>query len=270
VRIGVLHPGEMGATIGGLLVGQGEDVLWLPSGRSEATARRAGAAGMRPVEQAQVIDADVIIVVCPPDAAVDVARSLVGTRALVIEANAVSPSAAERIGEIIGDRCVDGGIVGPPPSAPGTTRLFLSGPLASDAAAVFAGSNLEPVVLEGASTAASALKMAYAAWTKGSAALLVAAFALARSNSVDDALLSEWSRSQPGLEARLQIAAASSIAKGWRWVGEMQEIAAASQQAGLPSGFAEAAAEVFAAARREQQSGLDDLVSALLERTPAQ
>jgi 3-hydroxyisobutyrate dehydrogenase-like beta-hydroxyacid dehydrogenase len=268
VRIGILHPGEMGAAIGGLLVGQGHDVLWLPSGRSEATARRAEAAGMLPVEQEQIMDADVVLLVCPPHAAVDVARSLGGTEALVIEANAVSPATATRIAEIIGDRCVDGGIVGLPPSGAGTTRLFLSGHLASDAAAIFAGTNLEPVVLEGNSTAASALKMAYAAWTKGAAALLLAAFALARSNSVDDALLGEWRRSQPGLEARLQAAAESAAAKGWRWVGETQEIATTFAQAGLPPGFAEAAAEVFAASPREQQPDLDALTSALLDPTP--
>jgi 3-hydroxyisobutyrate dehydrogenase-like beta-hydroxyacid dehydrogenase len=269
VRIGILHPGEMGAAIGGLLVSQGHDVLWLPTGRSTATARRAEAAGMRPVEQDQILDADVILSVCPPFAAVDVARSLRGTKALVIEANAVSPTTAEEVAEIVGDRCVDGAIVGPPPSEAGTTRLFLSGHLASDTATIFAGTNLEPVVLAGNSTAASALKMAYAAWTKGAAALLLAAFALARSNSVDDALFNEWRRSQPGLEPRLQMAAESALAKGWRWVGEMQEIATTFAQAGLPPGFAEAAGEVFAASQRGQQSGLDEVITALLEPTPA-
>lgn len=264
-RIAVLHPGEMGAAIGGLLVGQGRDVLWLPSGRSAATAARAQAVGMRPVNEKQILDADVILLVCPPFAAVEVARSVHGSKALVIEANAVSPATAEGIGEIIGERWVDGGIVGPPPHVAGTTRLFVSGHLTSEAAAVFAGTNLEPVVLDGNQTAASALKMAYAAWTKGTAALLLAAFALARSNSVDDALIGEWSRSQPGLEPRLQMAVESAVAKGWRWVGEMQEIAATFTQAGLPPGFAEAAAEVFAASPRGQQSGLDELVSALLE-----
>jgi 3-hydroxyisobutyrate dehydrogenase-like beta-hydroxyacid dehydrogenase len=269
VRIGVLHPGEMGAAIGGLLAGQGNDVLWLARGRSAASVRRAEAAGIQPVEQAQIMDADVILLVCPPHAAVDVARTLAGTKALVVEANAVSPATARRIGELLGDRCVDGAIVGPPPSQAGTTRLYLSGHLASEAAAIFRGTSLEPVVLEGNSTAASALKMAYAAWSKGAAALLLDAFALARSNSVDGALLSEWRRSQPGLEPRLQAAAQSAAAKGWRWVGEMQEIAATFAQAGLPSGFAEAAGEVFAASPRGQEPDLDELISAMLERSPA-
>jgi 3-hydroxyisobutyrate dehydrogenase-like beta-hydroxyacid dehydrogenase len=209
-RIAVLHPGEMGAAVGGLLVGQGHDVVWLPTGRSAASAGRAQTAGMRPVKEEQILDADVILLVCPPFAAVEVARSLRGTKALVIEANAVSPATAGGIGEIIGDRWVDGGIVGPPPHQAGTTRLFLSGHLTSEAAAVFEGTSLEPVVLDGTTTAASVLKMAYAAWTKGTAALLLGAFPLARSNSVDDALISEWSRSQPGLQSRLQMAVESA------------------------------------------------------------
>lgn len=96
-----MHPGEMGAAIGGLLVGEGHDVLWLPAGRSVASARRAEAAAMRPVEQEQILEADVILSVCPPFAAVDVARSLGGTKALVIEANAVSPATAEEVAALL-------------------------------------------------------------------------------------------------------------------------------------------------------------------------
>jgi 3-hydroxyisobutyrate dehydrogenase-like beta-hydroxyacid dehydrogenase len=146
---------------------------------------------------------------------------------------------------------VDGGIVGPPPRREGSTRLFLSGSHANEASVLFEGTRLEPIVLGGSPVAASALKMAYAAWTKGSAALLLAALSSAHANGVEDALREEWSRSQPGLEARWQSAADSAAAKGWRWVGEMNEIAATFAAVGLPSGFHEAAAEMFERADRE-------------------
>jgi 3-hydroxyisobutyrate dehydrogenase-like beta-hydroxyacid dehydrogenase len=243
MRVGLLHPGEMGAAIGGMLVERGHVVLWDPAGRSEQTARRAAAAGLTEVEDFD--DAEVILSVCPPHAALEVARSLQGTTALVIDANAVSPATAGSIGELLGDRRVDGGIVGPPPRREGTTRLYLSGPRASEASGLFAGTRLEPVVLGGSPVAASSLKMAYAAWTKGSAALLLAALGCAQANGVDEALRAEWSRSLPDLEARWQSAADSASAKGWRWVGEMNEIAATFAAAGLPSGFHEAAAEMF-------------------------
>jgi 3-hydroxyisobutyrate dehydrogenase-like beta-hydroxyacid dehydrogenase len=252
VRVGLLHPGEMGAAIGSLLVDRGHDVLWCPQGRSEATARRAAAAGLRGVEE--VLDAEAILSVCPPHAALDVARSLAGTSALVIDANAVSPVTAGRIGELIGDRWADGGIVGPPPRREGTTRLYLSGRHAVEASLLFEGTLLEPVILDGSPVAASALKMAYAAWTKGSAALLLSALASARATGVEEALRAEWNRSLPELGARSERAADSAAAKGWRWVGEMNEIAATFAAAGLPPGFHEAAAEVFDRAAREPGS----------------
>jgi len=239
----------MGAAIGALLVAHGHEVLWDPSGRSDATARRAAAAGLTSVDT--VIDADVILSVCPPHAALDVARSLQGTRALVIDANAISPMTASHVGEVIGERWVDGGIVGPPPQRAGTTRLYLSGSHATEASQLFAGTHLEPVVLDGSPVAASSLKMAYAAWTKGSAALLLATLDSARGTGVDDALRAEWRRSQPELDARVRNAADSASTKGWRWVGEMHEIAATFASVGLPSGFHEAAAEMFDRAAHE-------------------
>ena len=256
MRIGLLHPGEMGAAIGAVLVERGHEVLWLPHRRSEATERRAAAAGLTSVET--LAGAEVIFSVCPPHAALDVARSLRGTGALVIDANAVSPATAHQIGELIGDRWADGGIVGPPPRREGTTRLYLSGQHAAEAALLFEGTRLEPVVLAGSPVAASALKMAYAAWTKGSAALLLAVLGTARETGVEEALRAEWRRSLPDLEDRCQSASDSAAAKGWRWVGEMEEIAATFAAAGFPAGFHEAAAEMFdraAAARRAAASG---------------
>jgi hypothetical protein len=110
--------------------------------------------------------------------------------------------------------------------------------------------------------AASAVKMAYASWTKGSAALLLAARALARAEGVEDTLLAEWDISQPGLTERSARAAGSAAAKGWRWVAEMEEIAAAIAAAGLPDGFHLAAAEIY---RRAQDAPAPDaILTALL------
>jgi hypothetical protein len=89
--------------------------------------------------------------------------------------------------------------------------------------------------------------MAYAAWTKGTAALLLAVRSLARSEGVEPALLEEWSLSLPELPDRSVQAARSAAIKGWRWVGEMEEVAATFAAAGLPDGFHQAAAEVFRA-----------------------
>jgi 3-hydroxyisobutyrate dehydrogenase-like beta-hydroxyacid dehydrogenase len=249
MRVGLLHPGEMGAAVGHLLVRSGHEVQWLPAGRSQETARRAAEAGLTAVED--LGDVELILSVCPPHAALEVARTLEGTRALVVDANAVSPMTARQIGQLFGDRWVDGGIIGPPPRRAGTTRMYLSGPQAGEVARLFEDSALEPVVLPGSPVAASALKMAYAAWTKGSAALLLAAVDSAGAGGVGDALAAEWARSQPELHDRARQAADSAASKGWRWVGEMQEIAATFADAGLPAGFHEAAVEMFERAARE-------------------
>jgi len=93
--------------------------------------------------------------------------------------------------------------------------------------------------------AASALKMVYAAYTKGVSALLMGIRALAASEGVDDALLAEWHRSQPDLPKRSEAAARDNARKAWRFVGEMEEIAATFEGVGLPGGFHEAAGEIY-------------------------
>jgi hypothetical protein len=101
--------------------------------------------------------------------------------------------------------------------------------------------------------------MAYAAWTKGSSALLLAARALARAEGVEDALLAEWAESQPQLISQVERSAGAAVTKGWRWVGELEEIAQTMASAGLPDGFHEAAAEIFRRSPRlgDQISGKD-------------
>jgi 3-hydroxyisobutyrate dehydrogenase-like beta-hydroxyacid dehydrogenase len=248
VTIGLLHPGEMGAAVGKCLAGAGHRVLWAPEGRGAATKERADAAGLRGVALAEIIArSDVIVSVCPPHAARDVARQVAGFRGLYLDANAVSPATAGEVAAIVaagGADFADGGIIGPPPVAPGSTRLYLSGPRAGEIRALFGGTDVDARVVPPPGSA-SAVKMAYASWTKGSAALLLAARALARAEGVESVLLAEWALSQPGLEKRWDGAAAAAAAKGWRWVGEMEEIAAAMAAAGLPDGFHQAAAEIY-------------------------
>jgi hypothetical protein len=111
-------------------------------------------------------------------------------------------------------------------------------------AALFAPTDLDAVTLGDDVAAASALKMCYAAWTKGTSALLLAIRATAAAHGVDAALVAEWARTQPGLTARSQ-AAAGTARKAWRFAGEMDQIAACFAEAGLPDGFARAAAEVY-------------------------
>jgi 3-hydroxyisobutyrate dehydrogenase-like beta-hydroxyacid dehydrogenase len=270
--IGLLHPGDMGASVGWCLTGQGHEVLWASQGRSPGTAARAAAAGLTDAGTipALAARAQVIISVCPPHAALDVAWAVHGFAGLYVDANAVSPGTAREVARLIcesGGRYVDGGIIGPPPEKPDRSRLYLSGgdPAGHDTAevaALFDGTALGTRVVAGPATAASAVKMAYAAWTKGTAALLLSIRALAREQGVEDALLAEWATSQPDLDARSAGAARSAAAKGWRWVAEMEEIAATMSGAGLPDGFHQAAAEIFR--RSPRGAAGDDVLDQVL------
>lgn len=191
--------------------------------------------------------------ICPSHAALDVARQVAGFGGIYLDANAISPATAREvaaIAEVGGAAYVDGGIIGSPPVASGQTRLYLSGPRAGEVRRLFEGTAVDARLVDrdpaaGVTGSASAVKMAYASWTKGSAALLLAARALARSEGVEDVLLAEWAMSQPGLDDRWARAARSADAKGWRWIAEMEEIAAAMAAAGLPDGFHRAAAEIY-------------------------
>ena len=260
--IGLLHPGEMGAAVGGCLTGLGHRVCWASQGRGPGTAARASAAGLSDAGTAAGVAgrSDVILSVCPPHAAAPVAHAVAaaGFGGLYVDANAISPVSSRALGEVVaaaGADYVDGGIIGPPPSAGRVARLYLSGPRAAEVAALFDGTQLEAKVVDDRPGAASAVKMAYAAWTKGKAALLLAARALATAEGVQDALLAEWDFSQPALAERTRSAARSATAKGWRWVAEMEQIAQSMDAAGLPPGFGEAAAEVYRRQPRAESAG---------------
>ncbi|HEY2740677.1 MAG TPA: DUF1932 domain-containing protein [Gaiellaceae bacterium] len=250
--VGLLHPGEMGAAVGGVLSGRGETVLWASAGRGAATAERAEAAGLEDAGDVAELcrRCEILLSICPPHAALDVAREASRFTGIYLDANAIAPDTAREVAAVQ-PRLVDGGIVGPPPTESGTTRLYLSGGEATEIAALFSGTNLDARAISGQVGAASALKAAYAGWTKGSAALLLTVRELARAEGVEDGLLEEWRLSLPELEERLAGAERSARRKGWRWIGEMEEIAHSMAARDLPAGFHQAAAEVFRHAAEE-------------------
>ena len=271
----VLHPGEMGAEVGAAARAGGARVLWISAGRGGATRDRAEAAGFEDAGtlKSALDQSRIVLSVCPPHAAVELAESVagVGFRGTYVDANAVSPETSRRIGSVVGSAgatFVDGGIIGPPPTKPGTTRLYLSGPASAEVEVLFAGSSLGTVALDAPIGAASAVKACYAGWTKGAATLLLSVRALARHEGVEATLAEEWKISQPNIFAQLDRAVLQSR-KGWRWIAEMEEIGATFGQAGLPEGFALAAADVcrrLESFRDARGTTIDAVVDALLAK----
>jgi 3-hydroxyisobutyrate dehydrogenase-like beta-hydroxyacid dehydrogenase len=214
-----------------------------------------------------------VLSIVPPHAALPLAREVAqaGFRGTYVDANAIAPKTARDVSAVVtwaGARFIDGGIIGPPPRTAGTTRLYLSGEGAPRVAKLFAGSALEAIAIDGPIGAASSLKLCYAAWTKGSTALLAAIRALAAHEGVAQPLLDEWQRSQPDLVKKSESVVVQSP-KAWRWVAEMEEIAATFEKAGLPAGFHQAAAELYGrleAFKDRPAADLDEVLKALDQR----
>ncbi len=252
VKIGFLHPGSMGVSIAAAAVSAGVTSLWASQGRSEATAERARVRGL--VDAGTIADlvdeSDVIFSVCPPAAAGDVARAVAGAgfSGVYVDANAISPPRMKEVAGIItagGGEVVDGAIIGHPAWMEGTTYLHLSGPRAGEIAPLFKGSVLGTAVLSETVGDASALKMCYAALTKGTAALTAAILATAEELGVRDALNEQWDADGTGRAKERADLVRGVPAKAWRWVDEMEEIARTFEAAGLPGGFHKASADVF-------------------------
>jgi hypothetical protein len=226
--VGLLHPGEMGSAVGNALVAAGHTVLWASDGRSGATRERAAAFDdVRSVGELAA-RSDIVVSVVPPHAAREVASLFADYGGVYLDANAIAPSTARSLAP---RRVVDGGIIGGPPAP----HLYLSGSDAEAVATLFDGSPIETAIVADA----SAMKCAYAAWTKGSTALRLAIREYSRRTGID-----------LDRELELDVDEARVGRKAWRWVGEMREIAQAFADEDLPSGFHEAAAAIYEAIGR--------------------
>ena len=279
-RIGFLHPGDMGISIAASAQNAGNEVYWASEGRSPATQARAAKYGLRDVNTLAKLCAEcaIIVSVCPPHAAEEVAQQVLSTGfgGMYLDANAIAPQRAERIGAgmaTAGVSFVDGGIIGGPAWTPGSTWLYLAGPQADQIAACFSAGPLETQVLGATIGKASALKMCFAAYTKGTTALLCAILATAEDLGVRRDLEQHWNRDDPHFADEVAQRARGVTAKAWRFAGEMEEIASTFREAGMPGEFHAAAAIVY---RRladfkdvRATPALEDVLAALLRQERA-
>lgn len=255
--VAVLHPGWMGAAIAAHLRARGLDVLWHPPGRGPRTQERAHQADLRPVPDLNdlLAQADVLLSICPPAAAEQVARTVARAavdsvfHGIYVEANAISPTRAVAIAEHLaeaGIAMIDGAIIGPPPLDGATVRVYLAG---SDdhvtrVTSLFTGTAVTPVVIGRSLGSASALKMAQAQYQKASRALAAVSHALAARYGVTDHLLAEAHRnSRSPLTDPDYLPTVA--ARAWRWAPELLDVADTLRQANLPDDLARGAAAVL-------------------------
>jgi 3-hydroxyisobutyrate dehydrogenase-like beta-hydroxyacid dehydrogenase len=273
-RIGILHPGEMGVSVAASAINSRHEVYWVSEGRSEKTRLRAEKNHLIEIESLRKIcqTVEINLSVCPPHAAEEVARSVVerGYKGYYLDANAISPQRSIKIGQMMeanGIRFIDGGIIGGPAWTPKETWLYLSGREAQVIADCFSSGPLETRIIAEEIGKASALKMCYAAYSKGTTALLAAILAAAESLGVRDELYQQWNMDDASFSGQVNNRVTRVTAKAWRFEGEMHEIASTFEEAGLPGGFHKSAAEIYgrmAAARGESEAPslmeiLDDL-----------
>ncbi len=253
--VGILSPGDMGHTVGRVLGEHGLRVITCLHGRSQRTRSLAAEAGMTdvPTYQDLVSEAEMVLSILVPAramlAAQAVAQAISETQAKLVYAdcNAVAPETVCHIDEVItraGGRFVDASIIGPPPRRPGTTRFYASGPHAR-AFEALSEYGLDVIVLGDEIGQASAIKMCYAALTKGLTALCTELLTAAEVLGVSQALKREFQHSQAALYERMERAVPRMPMKSRRWVGEMEEIAQTFEQVGLTPKIHAGAAEVY-------------------------
>src|SRR5262249_42528463 len=259
--VAIIAPGTMGAGIGRVFTEIKVTVLTYLVGRSDASARRAREAGMQPVEDRALAEADFLLSIVPPGEALTLARRLApvltdaNTKPIYVECNAVSPPTMLKVADAIattGCPFVGAGIIGPPPK-PGSasTKIYASGPAAKDLTSLN-DYGLIIRLLEGPLTAASALKMSYAGLTKGFTALGAAMMLAATRGGSAEALKAELADSRPDFLRYLSNQVPAMYSKAYRWVAELDEIASF-----VGDGYAEH--DMLAAAARLYERLADDV-----------
>lgn len=288
--VGLLSPGDMGHSIGGVLRANGITVLTCLTGRSERTRALAADSGFEdtPSLEALVERVDAVLSVLVPAEAPGLARRVAaaidstGKRDLLyVDCNAIAPQTVRAIGETIqatGARFADAGIIGPPPRLPGT-RFYTSGPGAEEFATLRAN-GLDVRVIGGEIGQASGLKMCYGALTKGLQALGIELLVAARLLGLEEVLRAEQAESIPDVLGWLQRSTPTMPPKAYRWVGEMEEIAKTFADLGLTPNLLIGAADMyrFVAAtpigrespeNRDRNRDLDGVVAALADALTA-
>jgi L-threonate 2-dehydrogenase len=252
--VAVIAPGMMGSAVAHRLTEKGIEVRTLLDGRGPATLERARIAGMTGVPEAKIAECDIILSILPPGDALGLAERLApalraaAKKPIYVDCNALDPATVLRIARVIeetGAGFVDGGIIGSPPE-PGSkaTKIYLSGPLA-DKVAVLENFGLNMPIQPGPIGAASAMKMSYAGITKGFTALGTAMMLAATRAGTAEALKAELAASQPALFGWLTRQTPKMYSKAYRWVAEMEEIAAFVGEDPAAAKFFQGAAELF-------------------------
>ena len=255
--IAIQSPGDMGHGIGRVLAEGGYRTISALEDRSQRTRGLAKAAGIEDIGGLSDLleQADVVLSIMRPDRALGFVEALASLapaysgRPMIVDLNAVAPGtgrAAAATAEAAGFDFIDGGIIGSPPrpGSKNTPRLYISGPRAGELV-ILNQTGLDFRVLGDGIGAGSAIKMCYAALTKGLTAIGIHSMVTARLEGVEEALMAELGSSQKDLLRHLERGLPDMCPKAYRWVGEMEEIAKTHVDGGLPGEMFIGAANIY-------------------------
>lgn len=254
-NIGVVSPGDMGQAVAMRLKACGYAVHTALDGRSLRTRELAAKAGLLDCGSMDqlVATCDIILSILNPGAAVDKAREVAaairagGKRTVFVDCNAIAPQTVREIDAIIrqaGGSFIDAGIVGPPPRGGARTRIYVSGPQAA-LLSVIKDEHLDIRIAGERIGDASAIKMCYAAYTKGAVALGVEMMMAAHKLGVGQALDAEMQESIADVRKWILSRSTTMPPKAYRWVPEMLEIAKTFEGVGMTPRMLLGAADMF-------------------------
>ena len=284
--VGVMSPGDMGSGVGGVLKKNGLRVITALNGRSDDSKRRASEQEFKDVGSLDelVIQSDIVLSILVPSQALSFAQNIAevivrtDAKVAVADCNAVSPSTGVKIGEEItgaGGKFIDAGIIGGSPRAGAVPRFYACGEHANIIGELD-GKGISVPIMNGPIGSASGLKMVYAALTKGTAALYASTLMTAKSLDLYEDLINELEHSQGSTLTGMDMLKTVST-KAFRWIGEMDEIAATFGDAGTTSKIHEGASETFQAIADssighervdsvDKKRSLEDSIAAFLKR----
>jgi 3-hydroxyisobutyrate dehydrogenase-like beta-hydroxyacid dehydrogenase len=241
--IGLLYPGEMGASVAAVLRGRGAVVVTTLRGRGGRTAERCAETGIDVLDSLADVArrANVIISLVPPAAAMDVAESyaavahLAPAGAIYVDANSISPESAVSISEVLAakrSRFVDAAINGLARNLTSSGTLFLSGGRADDVARLFEGA-VHVRVLGGEVGAASSMKMLLGGLSKGLCGLFLELAIVADRRGMLGEMLAATQEIYPGMQVVIDRMLPTYAEHSGRRATEMRELAATAQTSGI-------------------------------------
>jgi 3-hydroxyisobutyrate dehydrogenase-like beta-hydroxyacid dehydrogenase len=253
--IGVMSPGDMGHSVACALNEIGCEVVTVLSGRSELSHIRARRSNMIDLGSIQemVLASDFIFSIMPPGEAKNFAKEIADAikvsdkPPVFVDCNAISPDTTLSIEAVIkaaGADFLNVGIIGPPPGRGSTTKFYASGE-GANLLQFINQTDIQLVLLGDELIKASAIKMCYAALTKGTMTLHASVLVAAELLGIGEEVQSEIEESQQfhwdAMKKRVSMLACDA----GRWAGEMDQISDTFGSVGVTPHLHKGAADVF-------------------------